>query len=126
MKLVVEEPETGALICWVAGQDQNLASSDLTRTELLRATRRAAPDRLVEARAVLDVLALLTLPTAVFERASSLSPDVLRSLDALHLAAAFELGDDLEGIVTYDERMAEAARANGIVVVAPGLESQPS
>jgi hypothetical protein len=44
----------------------------------------------------------------------------LRSLDAIHLAAALDLGDDLDGLVTYDERLGEAARLNGITVLAPG------
>ncbi len=43
----------------------------------------------------------------------------LRSLDAIHLAAALDLGDDLEGLVTYDERLANAAMVNGVAVVAP-------
>ena len=47
-------------------------------------------------------------------------PDGLRSLDAVHLAAALDLGDELQGLVTYDERLAAAAAANGIPVVAPG------
>jgi predicted nucleic acid-binding protein len=34
----------------------------------------------------------------------------LFSRDALHLATAMEIGDDLEGIVIYDERLADAAR----------------
>ncbi|MCV7082515.1 VapC toxin family PIN domain ribonuclease, partial [Mycolicibacterium insubricum] len=29
------------------------------------------------------------------------------------------LGDDLAGMITYDDRMADAARAHGIAVVAP-------
>ena len=47
------------------------------------------------------------------------SSDLLRSLDALHLAAAVELGDELDGIVTYDERLSQAASHHGIAVVAP-------
>jgi len=43
----------------------------------------------------------------------------LRSLDALHLAAALELGDELDGIVTYDDRMATAASLYGVAVIAP-------
>ena len=74
---------------------------------------------MVQARAVLDSLILLTLPPAVFDRAAMLEPDLLRSLDSLHLAAALELGDELEGIVTYDHRLAAGARALGIHVVAP-------
>ncbi|MFT5202590.1 MAG: prevent-host-death family protein [Candidatus Aldehydirespiratoraceae bacterium] len=48
-----------------------------------------------------------------------LDPSVLRSLDALHLATALDLGDDPEGLVTYDDRLADAAEANGVAVVSP-------
>jgi len=74
---------------------------------------------MVQARTVLDSLILMTLSTAVCERAAMLEPGLLRSLDALHLAAALELGDELEAVVTYDQRMGEGARALGISVVAP-------
>lgn len=75
------------------------------------------------ARAVLDAVILLSLPSATFERAADLDPESLRSLDALHLAEALELGDELNGIITYDNRLAEAARARGIEVIAP-VDSQ--
>ena len=74
---------------------------------------------MVQARAVLDSLILVTLSTAVCERAAMLELHLLRSLDALHLAAALELGDELEGLVTYDRRLAEGAQALGIGVIAP-------
>jgi hypothetical protein len=48
-----------------------------------------------------------------------LEPDLLRSLDALHLAAALEIGDELEAMVTYDHRLAQDAQTLGISVVAP-------
>lgn len=120
VKLVVEEAETAALLVWARAHDGDLVSSDLTRTELLRATRRVAADRLLQARGVLDGFVLLTLPTERFEQAAGLDPDRLRTLDAIHLAAALSLGDDLDGIVTYDDRLAEAAAAEGIHVLAPG------
>lgn len=47
------------------------------------------------------------------------SSDLARTVDAIDLAAAIDLGDDLEAIVTYDDRLAEAARANGIPTAAP-------
>lgn len=119
VKLVVAEQETAALRAWLAEVDRDPVSCDLARTELMRAVRRAAPDRVVQARAVLDALTLLEVTTAVFEEAGRLDPAVVRSLDAIHLAAALSLGDDLEGLVTYDERLADAARANGVAVVAP-------
>ena len=119
VKLVVEETETTALLTWLDADDRTAVSCDLTRTELLRATRRAAPDQLVRARQVLDGLTLTEVTAAVFEAAGRLDPTILRSLDAIHLAAALDLGDDLDGIVTYDERLAEAARTNGVPVLAP-------
>jgi predicted nucleic acid-binding protein len=119
VKLVVAEPETDAVRSWFAESHRDPVASDLVRTELVRAVRRVAPDRLVQARAVLDSVTLLQVTTAIFEAAGRVDPAVLRSLDALHVAAALELGDDLQGIVTYDERLAEAAASNGISVVSP-------
>lgn len=119
VKLVVAEPETQALRVWFAHQPRQPVACDLVRTELLRTVRRAAPDRLVRAREVLDALTLTDVLTAVFEEAGRLQPPELRSLDALHLAAALDLGDDLEGIVTYDERLAQAAESNGIPAISP-------
>jgi uncharacterized protein len=53
------------------------------------------------------------------EVAADLDPSILRSLDAAHLATALSVGDELEGIVTYDERLATAARALGLGVLHP-------
>jgi len=118
-KLVVAEPASGAMASWAATHETQVIASDLLRTELLRGTRRAAPDRMQRARSVLDALTLFNLTSATFERAATLDPEELRSLDALHLAAALELGDELDGIVTYDSRMAAAASLYGVAVIAP-------
>ena len=119
VKLVVVERNSTALRRWVSSRDNRIFSSDLLRTELLRATRRAAPEQMVQAKVVLDSLVLLKLTTAICERAAMLDPELLRSLDALHLAAALEVGDELEGVVTYDERLAEGAATLGVNVSAP-------
>ena len=119
VKLVVAERGSTALRRWLQSRDDRLFSSDLLRTELLRATRRAAPEQMVQARAVVDSLMLLRLTTDICERAAMLEPDLLRSLDALHLAAALEMGDELEGLVSYDQRMSQGAGTLGIEVVAP-------
>jgi predicted nucleic acid-binding protein len=119
VKLVVAEPESTALQNWLGQQTQPLVSSDLARAELLRATRRAAPDRLVRAREVLDILVLTEVRTEIFEQAGRLEPPARRTLDALHLASALDLGDDLDGMVTYDDRLGSAAQLHGVPVVAP-------
>lgn len=119
VKLIVAEDESVAMRDWWHEQAVTPATSDITRTELLRAVRRIAPDRAVEARALLDATSTLTATTAVFEAAGMLDPTLLRSLDAIHLAAALQLADELDGVVTYDDRMAAAALAHGIPVVTP-------
>ncbi|PZF84725.1 type II toxin-antitoxin system VapC family toxin [Jiangella anatolica] len=119
VKLVVAEKESTALRAWLDEADRVPVSCDLARAELMRAVRRTAPDRVVQARAVLDSITLLSLDTRTFEEAGRLDPTLLRTLDAVHLAAALELGDDLDTIVTYDDRLAEAARSNGVPVTAP-------
>ena len=123
VKLVVAEAETQDLEAWLGSLTEPVASCDLIRTELLRATGRGAPHAMTQARAVLESIAILTVPTSTFERAGDLGPTALRSLDAIHLAAALELGDDLSGLITYDLLLADAARLHGITVVAPGAHS---
>jgi hypothetical protein len=119
VKLVVAEAETAPLRAWLAAADRSPASSDLARAELIRAVRRVAPDRVVRAREVLDGLVLVDVTTATFEAAARLDPAILRTLDAIHLASALDLGDDLDGLVTYDARLGDAARAHGVAVTAP-------
>lgn len=118
-KLVLVERNSAAMMAWARAHADTVVSSDLLRTELLRATRRAAPDLVTRARAIIDSVVVVGLTASTFERAADLDPESLRSLDALHLAAALEFGDELSGIVTYDERLATAALRRGVAVVAP-------
>lgn len=119
VKLVIEEAESTALADWLASAEREPVTSDLARTELLRTVRRWAPEQAVAATQVLEVLTVLTLATSTFDAAARMEPVELHSLDALHVAAALELGDELDGFVTYDYRQADAVRAYGIAVVAP-------
>lgn len=118
-KLVVAEPETEALMAWIGATDAEWTCSDIARTELFRAVRRAAPDLVVRARDVLDAVTLVAATATVLDAAARVDPLGLRSLDAIHLATALALGDDLDGIVTYDGRLADAAIANGLHTVRP-------
>jgi uncharacterized protein len=119
VKLVVAEPGSDALRAWLAAADRVLVASDVVRTELVRAVRRGVPDRAVQARTVLDSITLMTVTAATIEAAARLDPASLRTLDAVHLASAMALGDDLDGLLTYDERLADAARAHGVQPIAP-------
>jgi uncharacterized protein len=119
IKLVRSEEHTADLVAWVAAHG-DMVSSDLLRTEAIRAARRQSPESVLAARERLLAVSLVKLTTDVCERAAELDPDILRSIDALHLAAALTFGDDLEGIVTYDDRLRDAARLHGIATIAPG------
>ncbi|MGI9016313.1 MAG: type II toxin-antitoxin system VapC family toxin [Euzebya sp.] len=123
VKLVIAEPETYALRTWIADRgDVPAATSDLARTELLRAVRRGAPELVGRAREVLESLTILALRPALFMTAGRLDPAELRSLDALHLASALDLGDDLDYVVTYDDRLAAVAHLHGLAVAHPGVD----
>jgi len=119
VKLLIAEEGSNPLVQWLASHEDQVFSSDLLRTELLRVTRRIAPDLMVQARAILDALVLLTLSTELCERAAILESRLLRSLDAIHLAAAMEMGDELRGLITYDQRLAAGAESLGIEVLTP-------
>ncbi len=119
-KLVIREPETGPLRRWLGRRSDPMATSDLARTELLRATRRVAADRMPQARAVLEIVDLIRVSTEICEAAALIEPNSLCSLDAIHLATAMALGDDLDVVVGYDERLLAAAGEVGVRTATPG------
>ena len=122
VKLVAAEQETQAFQAWRERSHQELVSSDLARTELLRAARRLTPAHVQVAKEVLASVRLLRVGERVYEQAAMLDPTSLRSLDAIHLASALDLGPDLEAIVTYDRRLADAAALNALRVLSPGAD----
>ncbi|MCL2481858.1 MAG: type II toxin-antitoxin system VapC family toxin [Propionibacteriaceae bacterium] len=91
-------------------------SSELTITELRRTVRSESEMVRAKADEVLNLLYLIPLDRMIIEAAARLNPQILRTLDALHLASALALEENLIGLVTYDTRMADAARLYGIPV----------
>jgi predicted nucleic acid-binding protein len=116
VKLVDYEVESDALRAALG--DHLIVSCSLARTEVMRAARRKTGVVVAAARAVLNHTDLIQLDDELLDLAGELEPP-LRSLDSIHLAAAMELGDELEAVVTYDSRMASAAEALGLTVVTP-------
>lgn len=125
VKLVRREPETGALQRYLA--DADLISSELCLAEVPRAIRRAAgfdpgldPKALLgRASELLDAVALLPVDRDGLLAAGALDEPALRTLDAIHVAAAIDVSP-VDAFVTYDERQAAAARLAGLRTVAPG------
>jgi predicted nucleic acid-binding protein len=118
VKLVVEEPESAALRNVLAGDPDQLASA-LVEVEVVRAVRRAVPELAAHAERVVAQIAVVEISDAIRARARRLEPASVRSLDALHLATAMEIGDDLDALLTYDVRMSRAAADLGLRVLAP-------
>jgi predicted nucleic acid-binding protein len=120
VKLVVVEPESRALIEWLEEWPQRVSSA-LALTELPRALGRAgfgaAGRRRV--REVLTRIALVDVDRRILATAAILEPRTLRTLDAIHLATALSVREDLEIVVTYDRRLRAAAERVQFDVVAP-------
>lgn len=121
VKLATPEAETDALRAELGTYDARVTSR-LATVEVARALRRrgAASARLRKVVAeAFSGLAIVELDGAIAEPAGSIDPPTLRSLDAIHLASALALGPELRSVVTYDTRLADAARAAGLEVIAP-------
>ena len=120
MKLVRQEAETDALRDWLVSQSElPVITSELGRVEVLRAARRAGSQALTEARAVIGDVDLVPLDRGVQDLACEIGDPSLRTLDALHLASALLLGDEVTAFVAYDARLATAARAAGLPTTSP-------
>jgi predicted nucleic acid-binding protein len=96
-----------------------MVSSALAKVELNRALLPAGQAALGRGAVVLQRTSLIRVTNAVLDEAAGLPGVGLRSLDAIHLATARQFGDELNRIVTYDERMRASAEALGLPVVAP-------
>lgn len=94
-------------------------SSAIAEVEVVRAVLRVAPHLTARAAQVVAQIDVIEVSEPIRARAGLLEPASVRSLDALHLATALEIGDPLDALVTYDERMASAADSLGIAVLAP-------
>lgn len=118
VKLVRPESESAALVAWV--HQRRVASSALLRTE----ARRAFADDDLASQVLCDQrlaeMHLISVTNAVLDAAGRLPGRYLRSLDAIYIACALELGDDLAGLVSYDARQLAAAEDLGIATASPG------
>ena len=118
MKLPLQEAELEALLAELAEWD-GYVSSALLGVEAIRACERYGREYAEDARSFIADVALLPLDDAVLDEAASIDPAGLRSLDALHLATALSIRDEIGAFITYDDRLAEAATNLGLPVARP-------
>ena len=134
LKLIREDGQSWALGAFIdARPGTRWFSSEIARTELARTVRRVNHDdrgRLVDERrlrAELDYaervwerLDLIAVTTRILTEAAAIEQPFLRTLDAIHLAAAMTLRGSLSAFVTYDKRLAAAAQEADLPVQSPG------
>jgi predicted nucleic acid-binding protein len=120
VKLVVVEPESSVLLRALSAWPDRLSSA-LALTEVPRALRRAGfgGDERRRARVTLARIALVDVDRRILAAAAALEPPGLRTLDAIHLATALAVREDLTVLVTYDRQLATAAERAQIEVLAP-------
>jgi uncharacterized protein len=118
VKLAVREVHSDALRKHLRRR-RPLMSSALARAEVLRALLPGGEPALAAGRQVLSRVDLVRVNDPVLSQAGTMLPVELRSLDAVHIATAGRIGADLAEIVTYDQRMAAAARSMGYKVSSP-------
>lgn len=117
LKLVVEEAESDALAQSIDREQPDLVACWLLETEMRRAAQREEQLTQQVVSEFLSGVGLYEVPASLFREAGVLPGAHLRSLDALHLAAAIRIGVDR--VVTYDLRLTDCARSLGLNVFAP-------
>ena len=120
VKLALTEPESAALASWLADRaDQDLVSSALHRTEVLRAIWRAEPGALPRGQRIIRRIGRVALSHDILDNAATLPPGRLGTAGAIHLASALAIRRDLVSFVTYDKPLLDAARDAGLPVDSP-------
>jgi predicted nucleic acid-binding protein len=117
-KLLIVEADSTAMERWYV-EIERAVTSRVAVVETQRAVaRRAIPLRNDLVDRTLASVEIVELDQSIAGRAATIGPAELRTLDAIHLATALEIGP-IDAFVTYDDRLAEAARGIGLPVVRP-------
>ena len=133
IKLVRADAQSAALGAFIeARPSTRWFTSEVARTELARTVRRVNHDdsgrladearlraELSHAELLWDRLDLIAVSTRVLTEAAAIEQPFLRTLDAIHLAAAMSLRASLSAFVTYDKRLAATAGELGLPVRSP-------
>ena len=122
-KLFLDESESRTLERFL-DQGPPVAAAAIARVEVLRALRRASasPEAIEQAIDYFEKIHLRRSTDELLDRAARLAPWTLRAIDAIHLATALDFSPPPDLFLCYDQRLADAARAHGLAVVAPGVD----
>jgi uncharacterized protein len=120
LKTVLAEPQSGALGAYLAAfPSPRFVSSALLAVEARRSVLRTEPAGLPRLDLELLDVIQVDLTGVVLETASRLPDPALRTLDAIHVATALLIRDNVEVLVSYDQHMLAAAGAHGLATATP-------
>ena len=116
---MVREGETDALLRYL--DDAEIATSEMALVEVPRAAhlKTGVAETISHAEALLRHFFLIALDDELCVDAARARPPELRSLDAVQLASALQIRDQVEAVVVYDRRLGQAAEQAGLRVVVP-------
>jgi predicted nucleic acid-binding protein len=119
VRLLHAERYSDDLEAYLNENDIAICTSDLSRTEIIKALGTARYDEKALERFFSDIT-VYPITTADFEAAGKIGlVDRLRSLDAIHIQIAIH--HSLGIFVTYDKRQFGVVGKSGIQAVAPGM-----
>jgi hypothetical protein len=119
VKLLKAESETeafrAALVDWPVQ-----VASELIRVEAICTARRLGDvDVLERAQAALERISLIPISAEIIELATEAHSPPLRAMDAIHLATAITVRDDVGAMFVYDQDLHAAAKTQELNPLAP-------
>jgi len=117
VKTVWNEVESAALGEKIGNAE--LISSALLSVEARRSTLRVGAHFMPRTDLLLAEVTLVELTPSLLESAGRLPDPTLRSLDAIHVATALLVRNEVDVVISYDRRMLAAAAAHGLPTAAP-------
>ena len=119
VKLFKAERETGAFRAALRDWPVQVAS-ELIRVEAVCTARRlGGAEVLQRAHAALERINLVPLTPEIIELSTDAHTPPLRAMDAIHLATALTLREDLGAVFVYDSDLHAAALAHQLNPLAP-------
>ena len=120
IKLIKPELETKTLLQQLP---QSITTSQLSRVEVIRTINLNFAELLEDAYDILSDIPMVAVDHSVLLAAENLPTFIkLRALDSIHMATAFSMKSEIEGVVTYDKEMVKAASALGFKTMSPGIK----
>ena len=120
IKLIKPELETKTLLQQLP---LSITTSQLSRVEVIRTISLNFAELLEDAYDILSDIPMIAVDHSVLLAAENLPAFInLRALDSIHIATAFSMKSEIEGVITYDKEMVKAASALGFKTMSPGIK----